>query len=105
MTKWRRREKRWTIPQGPKDNWAQAGGSKGGRTDAGQGGVSRHAERGAEMRGRGWRLAGGGGVQLDNELFQERTCGAGEREQCSDVESYCQGGGGRGRINRMIQKI
>ena len=39
--------------------------TKGGRTDAGNGGIYRHAEKGAEKSGRGWRVVGVSDVQVD----------------------------------------
>ena len=75
------RDQRWKNPWGPKGTWAQAESDKGERTDAGDGRGSRHTARGAEMSGRGWKLAGGEKVQVDDDPRRERMWGAGVKER------------------------
>ena len=56
---------------------AHAEGGKGGQTDAGHRNKIRHAARGAEKSGGGWRVTGGGEVQVYDIPDQERRWGAG----------------------------
>ena len=54
---------------------------KGGLTDAGYGGRSRHVARGADMTVGGWRVEGVGKFQVDIVLRRKRRCGADARER------------------------
>ena len=60
---------------------AVQGRLRGGQADAECGGISRHAARGAEMSGGGWRVAGVGNVQVDRVPRQERKWGVGLTER------------------------
>ena len=70
------RDQQRTTPQGTTGTWAHDKDRKGGRTNAGHDGRSRHAALGAETSGRGWRLAGVGNVQVDDVPHQDRRWGA-----------------------------
>ena len=78
-TKRRRRDQQRTTSQGPTGAWAQAEGGKGGQTDAGHSGGSRHAARGAETSGGDLWVVGGYKVQVYNNTCRERMWGAGEK--------------------------
>ena len=47
--------------------------------------------RGAETRGRGWRVAGVGDIQVDGNLFMERRWGGGARERGYKDKHYLWG--------------
>ena len=51
--------------------------AKGGLTDAGNGGRSRHVAQGADTSGGGWQVAGMGDGQVDNAPLWERRWKAG----------------------------
>ena len=55
--------------------------TRGGRTDAVNGGTIRHTTRGAETSGGGWRVADGGEVQVDGIPRQESKRGAGDTKR------------------------
>ena len=57
-------------PQGPGRKMRAAKGGGGGAV-TGNDGICRHAVRGAEMIGGGWRVAGAGDVQVDRSLGRD----------------------------------
>ena len=63
------------------------GAAKGGRTDAGNGGICRNAERGAELSGGGWMVSGVHNIQVDRVSCWERRWGAGATER-GDTATY-----------------
>ena len=66
--------------------------AKGGSTDAVNCDICRHTERGAEMSGGVWRVAGVGNVQVDGVPLQERRWVAGATERFYDYDRLIMGG-------------
>ena len=78
--------------------WAQAEVGKVAQTDLGNGSRSRHTARGSEKSGGGWRVAGGGKVQVDN-IHDRRGCGEHLRDSgevtLKATDGGALGGGGK----------
>ena len=86
-----RRYLKWANPQGLTGTWVQAKGEKGGE--------NRHMIRrqtqacgaGRRASGRGWRVAGVEGVQVDIVLCRYRRWGAGVTKRCGGNDRYLWG--------------
>ena len=80
------------TPRGQQGPGCTAKAAKWGRTDTGNGDRRRHAARGAETSGGGWRVAGVGNVQVEGVPRWERRWGAGVTERCYDEKRILMGG-------------